>query len=818
MAQGNWYELVEDGAGNLAGSDLVIGSGTFDYPTKTINVTLGALPDADSAIIITYGTPTHYSVLSGATANNEAASMHLRHKLANVPVVSTSLSLTFMRNSTPVVVNAGSNGTISGDGITGWWKPLTGDVYLEFTTTPDNGSQVQFDYVQQTDDLGGAAQDTYSFVSSQASYFIKANMVPGELAGTISLAAANGGLFSILPGSTGNLIVPVYDDGAGHLKIESGIVMRGPQTGAEQDLSNTVVGTIDYVAGTITPASFSGIADKYTAYSGSLDGFTFGSYASLATTIAWRVGFSYQARFVSTASALLPGTGKQDSIDLATYGIAFDLTDLYSHYVVPNSVEFEMFSKVHRDYGDGIVYTNIDPNTGAGTAVGTIDYESGAVKLTAWTANSAIATTVTSLLGQLGQWSSNYAYFRTAAAPIKPESLQLVLEKTNGEQLLVTADANGNFTHADITGTVDYSTGIVQFTLGNLVPYTSLTPAELLLPWAVPANVDGDGNILRPIDVYPNSSKYNAVSYTYLPLNADILGVDAVRLPADGRVPIFRDGTVVNIMHPVTMAPQTVVSSEPVNLGRTRIGWVRVTDANGATVDAYTLDYDNGIVTFGDVTGIPMPVTIKHTVADLRVVTDTQITGHISLSQPLTHDYPADETIVSACVIHGDRKARVSLVWDLLSWNGIYTDDTGTPAVAELNLIDYPIVVTNEGTDTDRWAIKWLTSTSVQVWSEKRGLVWSGIFDVGGTDIAPINPRTKTWDANLQQWIGGTPYFVIPNEANGGGWAAGNTLRLNTVGAISDVWVARAINQSEAPLGDGEDGCEIYALGNIDRP
>ena len=98
-----------------------------------------------------------------------------------------------------------------------------------------------------------------------------------------------------------------------------------------------------------------------------------------------------------------------------------------------------------------------------------------------------------------------------------------------------------------------------------------------------------------------------------------------------------------------------------------------------------------------------------------------------------------------------------------------------------------------------------------------RGLVWSGSYPayVSGTpvDIAPINPRTRD-----EAGLNGTPYLVIPQKANGGGWSAGNIVRINTVGAIADFWIARSILQSDEPAGDGADGCEVYALGNIDRP
>jgi hypothetical protein len=79
--------------------------------------------------------------------------------------------------------------------------------------------------------------------------------------------------------------------------------------------------------------------------------------------------------------------------------------------------------------------------------------------------------------------------------------------------------------------------------------------------------------------------------------------------------------------------------------------------------------------------------------------------------------------------------------------------------------------------------------------------------------LALINPRTRNPDGT-----GGTYYFRIPQQAWGSGWASGNVIRINTIGAIADFWVARSIAQSDEPMGDGADGCEIYALGNIDRP
>jgi hypothetical protein len=68
-------------------------------------------------------------------------------------------------------------------------------------------------------------------------------------------------------------------------------------------------------------------------------------------------------------------------------------------------------------------------------------------------------------------------------------------------------------------------------------------------------------------------------------------------------------------------------------------------------------------------------------------------------------------------------------------------------------------------------------------------------------------------------WSTGTPYLTIPQQANGGGWSTGNVVRINTVGATADFWIARSVQQSDEPADPAAaDGCEIYALGNVDRP
>lgn len=58
LSQGKWYDLRDNGKGELLGADAAYGSGTLSFTTGSLMVTLGALPDTGSAILFSWGSPT----------------------------------------------------------------------------------------------------------------------------------------------------------------------------------------------------------------------------------------------------------------------------------------------------------------------------------------------------------------------------------------------------------------------------------------------------------------------------------------------------------------------------------------------------------------------------------------------------------------------------------------------------------------------------------------------------------------------------------------------------------------------------------------
>ena len=134
-----------------------------------------------------------------------------------------------------------------------------------------------------------------------------------------------------------------------------------------------------------------------------------------------------------------------------------------------------------------------------------------------------------------------------------------------------------------------------------------------------------------------------------------------------------------------------------------RLSRVRVVGHDGAVINTgYTADLEAGTVTFINVSGYSQPVTIEHRIEDMAVVRDVQISGEISFTRALTHEYPLGSHVSSALVA-GDLFARVNLVFDQSTWNGAWSDAlSGSSATATFNNTQYPIRVTNRGALTER--------------------------------------------------------------------------------------------------------------------
>lgn len=486
--------------------------------------------------------------------------------------------------------------------------------------------------------------------------------------------------------------------------------------------------------------------------------------------------------------------------------VSISLCQGTSDYVVPNSVRFTWMGHVYEDY-DGIIWRD-RTDVSIGIESGFMNYTDGVAVLTDWEVSGpASALTVQSLWTTRKNWTTASIFMRTQAAPIKPTAFVMNLADTKGNSIVATADGGGFITGTHLRGRIDYETGVVELQFGDYVLDSALTAEQKAEWWYNSADVGAviADQIWRPWPVDPTTLRYNSVSYFYLPLDADLLGIDPVRLPQDGRVVMFRPGGFAVVGNTQTMSPATVSNGQTLNTARTRLSRIRVIGSDGNTINnGYTTNLDAGTVTFTDVTGYSQPVTVEHRIEDMALVRDVQVDGTLSFTRPLTHDYPVGSVVSSAIVANGrDLYARVSSLFDQASWDGTTFSDTlvDSPATGTYNDVLAPVLVTNRGAVTERWVLRFTSTTAFQVIGEHVGVVGTGTINA---NYAPINPAT------------GTPYFTIYEAGWGTGWSVGNIVRINTIGAQMPVWVVRTIQQG--PEAGTNYSFSLLTRGDVDRP
>ena len=432
---------------------------------------------------------------------------------------------------------------------------------------------------------------------------------------------------------------------------------------------------------------------------------------------------------------------------------------------------------------------------------GTINYLSGDVALTSWTAGTNNAITRASCVTTVGENISSEFVFRTGAAPLRPGSLSIQYARAVGGTQNVTAGIDGKIEATGISGSVDYETGLVRVRFGTMVT----AAGNESQPWYAADRVGTDGKIFRPEPVAASSVRYSAVAYSYLPLDAALIGIDPVRLPSDGRAPIFRKGGVAVVGHTGSVSA-TVSNGQTINCARVRLSHVQVLGADGLAINTgYSADLEAGLVTFTDVTGYAQPVTIRHRIEDMAVVSDVTIDGQLSFTRPLTHDYPLGSYVSSAIMgseIGSNLSARVSLVFDQQTWGNVWADtQSGNAATGTFAHAQYPITTTNAGAVTERFAARFLNSTTFELIGENLGVVGGGNTAEDFVLLDPVTNQTR---------------LHIPALGWGLGWAAGNVLRINTVDAMLRAWALMTVRQGPATVPD--DSWYLLARGSVDTP
>jgi hypothetical protein len=767
---GEWYELTDDGSGVIVGDGA---SGIINYSTGSVSFSLPAEPDTASSLIYTWSR-SPYAIDDSVLASTTAASIKF-----DLPddVVAGSVVLNWSRSGTGYSATEGADQLLAGD-ATG--RVLGTEVLFAPTQLPDsdivvsykrrsntgqifNGSMLEKSGGPSVVDLGVTGFDPASIQFNIITSLIAKTTVGGVVSESKFSRAltfkgtANGGLLGRT--RVGTLLVGTVDSDTGIISIDGD--------------------ALEYVSQDYTVQS----------NSGKLGG---GQFVKTTRKITLE-GQSISVRYFHADAGIDAG----HTLLLSDAELSIEAPE----YIVPGSMRLALSSSELIDRGDGVLYSNWNEETGAGISVGQVNYATGELVLNYNALRPGLANlncNVLAMASGIGAAAAVHkVVFRTQAQPLRPSGLQFLARRASDTALLRAESQNngtvgGGFDASDTltqlrqpaatggyslpiipvstsggsaAGTVDYQTGIVELNFSQPVILSTLT--------------------------------YNAVAYNTVPLNPDVLGLNPVKLPTDGRVPIFQPGYQVVIHNEKEIAIPTPTAGQSIDCSRENLSQVTIVDSNGLLLDVaqYAVNKKTGIITLADpfvaqdsnAANLVMPLTLTHRVEDICAVGRVSIDGTLSLLTQLVHDYSAGDSFVSSAIFFGNMQGRIHTQFSQkIDQSGQFKDVLNNDAtVASYDDINYPVLIDNRSAVQERWKIKFTNNSGFELIGETLGVV-----GVGSTaaDFSPINPMTDA------------PYFTIKGDGWGAGWITNNILRFNTDAAAKPIWAIRTVLPSTTPV------------------
>lgn len=775
-ALGTWIDLTDDGLGALRG-ETGTGVGSINYTTGTIVVTLGALPDVGSSIIASWGAPGAFEVLSGdVNIQPPAASF----TLAAGNCEPGTLTITWLAGAVTKTATDDGAGGFTGD-ATGIVIYSTGEVLLRPTLLANSNAVFNCTY-----QAGTIQQELFTPTASAGNITLNAGHAPIAPRSVKIVYTCS----TLLQQGIYTKTRTLTDDGSGGLLDETGTTVSGA--------------TVDYTTGQIVfnpnfiAQASSTTRSQFSVPIPTLTTGTSGAFGVSAIPSLWPSASSNTPVTMGfTNGSLVTLFYKEASTGSVTTTeghnnppLVLDLTPLVTDAIVPSSLWFRLGGVEYFERAGSLFYS-MDSGTGSGTPAGSINYTTGVATLTYHPGNIAPNFHIYSCLGQVGQMPLAMVTGRTPGSPLRPSTFYIQANRySDGALITGLADNNGNIDNADMHGVVDVTTGVFNVAFGKYVLDSSLTTDQKAEPWYDAVNVDGSGHIWYPHEAIPGTVSINCVVQTSLPLDEDIIKVNPVRLPVDGRVQAIRQGDTL-VIHDelVDTMPNPLSAGQVVTISRSGTMSVALYDANGIGIPAalYAFDPTTNDITFAmplDLSAYTQPLVAIHSIEDMALCIDVQITGDIVLGQALTHAYTSGHSMVSAALIvagDGNAQARYSYLFAQNTWTNVWSDTLiGSPPTsgAQFNDATYPPVLLNRDCIKQRWALIFTGSTAFNIVGEDLGVIGTGNTSA---DVAPNNPAT------------GNPYFTLPHAGFGAGWSTGNVIRFDTYAAGGPIWIARTV-------------------------
>ncbi|QYJ79432.1 hypothetical protein [Shewanella acanthi] len=396
-------------------------------------------------------------------------------------------------------------------------------------------------------------------------------------------------------------------------------------------------------------------------------------------------------------------------------------------------------------------YTGGELRESNGRVVATINYLTGVV--TKNTDSRGAFTVAYDALVEDSAISDNSVSFALSQPEPILDSFYVVVSTTSDTLLSGSSDSAGNITGTGITGTIE--NGMVTLSFSANVDLTTLSY-----------------DISETVTLNPPPELY---------------GLNPLRLPSGGVVNHFNDWTPISIEHTNVQVVANPAPAQIFNV-RTDARFVDITDSLGAslwTIDNTHFSHNSatGVVTLNsDFTGFVAPFVLTDTIGEEALVTEVK-EGALQLSAELSRTYPVG-SIVASIQNLGDLQARTGPVRDMTAWSNNWDVD-GTNAVGSMNVVDYPIEVSNETAINEDWVLIFTSSTAFRCVGKGIGQIATG--DILN-DFAPINPLTLL------------PYFVIRQQAFNEGWQTGEAVRFRTYASSKPAMLIRTVASGHSQI------------------
>ena len=772
-SQGKWYRITSNQDGTL-GTDAAIGAGLLNDNgdgTGTISITLGSLPDLDSTVIFSWGSDKMLSDYKDETARDFIYEVTLPDQ--NIKLSTFNMVYRSLNGSTNTLTADSSGNLVHGAGINlvGYVDPVAGKVYLtkmltsQFVPSPITSNTVITYDSADTPTSGDGSLVTLTNVvhpvhpDQPAGYnWYKFNV--GQTVAQFTEITLNLRYYDTGSDPWGSTDVDVT-----LIRLSSGkLVIQGRNEYVGQTYPN---GDIEIKIPKVKQAVYTSVFGNPQVYKyedSEKDLFVLNSVktVSFRPTVIPDVNYTPAAGFtgeISTISEITFTIAPQVEGEIS-FRLGSDSTAAYLNFYTKSGVIFNL--------------NNVQ--------CGTFDNSTGIAKLihnTANYSNSYLLVAQAFVNATQGANFVKYTAFRTSATKLTTSSFQLRYTTRNGTYN-ATADGNGVITGTDID---------------SLLSYVDTLTGAVEIVFTAEAN--------------PATFKYDAVSETSLPLDPQLLGLNPVRLPSDGRVPVFTAGRHIVVFNEAVTDIGTPIADQLVTLARGNQAYIEVVDVNGNRLrrSEFTLDRELGTVDFNnplvlqDKYNNPLtaPFSVIDRVEDMLLVTDAQINGLLSLSAPLSRNYPANGTKVASALVWGDIGSRVYGLFSQAYFDSWFDEPTQNSTTAQYDDINYPIQVDNNSSTSGRWAIIFKTNQTVDVVHEKRGVLLTSV-NITVTDIAPLNPAT-----NL-------PYFTMLKDGFGSGWVTSNVIRFNTDSGGENMWILRTVQAGT--LTELQDSIELEIRGD----